>query len=832
MKKTLRIVMLPLLCFSLVGCGNTSSTDSNEASSSQSSNDDSYQEETPIMVSDEELGKYDNIATFYDNKMKMTTGSSQEVPDPFVYRFNGMYYLYPTTGGGNIRAYKSADLLNWTPVSNGVLPDGIVYSYSSDGSSAPESKTPFAPEVTYYNGVFYLVTSPSGNGHYLFTSDSPEGPFTCASENLERSIDGSFFTDSDGTPYLFGASSSAINVYQMNDDRTSFASDDSGNGIDSTLLKCKIGNWNEGPYMLKRNGAYYLTYCGAHYLSSDYRVDYAYCPAGSNIMKASSYTREDTVVLSTDSEFKGLGHSCTILGPDMDSYFLAYHNLDKANQRYFNLSRLSFNGSQMVANGVTTTDIPFVNGPVFSSTDITGFNEEGNFYLSPSATGKDFTVEFNNAGIGDMIFSYIDDKNYAYLNFDDSQIVIKKVLNGETKDIQTITLPLQYSTDVLHTFRLQHHKGKMNFYFDSMEEIALEDAYFKAGKMGYRKDNNYSEIGYSAFSNVALGSSDSKYYADEVSLANSYDERLSYLTSGSGLETVEKSGYFVQTGSSNLKLANKDDRATYRFYASEEGTYDIQVRVPTSSLGKHIGLRIDNQDIIDCSITSTAAGVKNGDSQVTLKQVSLSQGQHNISLICLGDIFSFNKLTYSLAEKGSSLDVSFNSKTVLSSFTTRNEMNLSDQGIFTDNKNACGIFTSDSYYNATVECTLSTDSFSSVGFAGIAMNVTDYSTNCADDADGQDNTDSFRGLEFIIDASNAYVNLVDFNYSMNLKTVSNAFSLGTTHTLKVVQNDNNYQFYIDGKLVINYTVNVSNLKGRVGLFSSDTETYFKSLKIN
>ena len=59
----------------------------------------------------------------------------------------------------------------------------------------PASQTPFAPEVIYFNGMFYMISSPSGNGHYVFESESPEGPFSAISGNIGKSIDGSYFID-------------------------------------------------------------------------------------------------------------------------------------------------------------------------------------------------------------------------------------------------------------------------------------------------------------------------------------------------------------------------------------------------------------------------------------------------------------------------------------------------------------------------------------------------------------------------------------------------------------------------------------------------------------
>lgn len=108
--------------------------------------------------------------------------------DPFVLRFNGRYYLYCTNPG--VRCWQSDDLLHWTMM----------------GEVVPEDEfpglVPFAPEVVYENGWFYMYTSPHGLGHYVLRSDSPLGPFRKITPNIGHAIDFSISltTTARGTP--------------------------------------------------------------------------------------------------------------------------------------------------------------------------------------------------------------------------------------------------------------------------------------------------------------------------------------------------------------------------------------------------------------------------------------------------------------------------------------------------------------------------------------------------------------------------------------------------------------------------------------------------------
>ena len=228
MKKNKKSLLLVLSLLVLASCqgGNSS-----QPTTVPAGDPDRYIEKDPVLAPDTDFQSFDDI-NVYDNKTRLpSVAGSSEVPDPFVYRFNGMYYLYSTTGGRYVKGYESADLMDWEPVDNGELKEGYVYSYNDDSSNVkPADPTPFAPEVIYRNGKFYLIASPSGKGHYVLESNSPEGPFTCISNNIGLGIDGSYFIDSDENVYLYG---SGLKVYAMEDDMKTIMKNDDNNGLSS-----------------------------------------------------------------------------------------------------------------------------------------------------------------------------------------------------------------------------------------------------------------------------------------------------------------------------------------------------------------------------------------------------------------------------------------------------------------------------------------------------------------------------------------------------------------------------------------------------------------------
>lgn len=258
------------------------------------------------------------------------------VGDPFVLRYNGMYYLYSSTRDDQVgvKAWSSSDLANWKP-------EGLV-------TKDPITKAAYAPEVVYWNGYFYMYTSPGGGGHYVLRSESPTGPFTVQTDNLGMSIDGSVFIDDDGKWYFTHASGRGIVANEMSDPYTF--------GPDRLITEAYLQHWTEGSSILKREGKYLITYTGNHVFSTGYRIQYSISDQGP--LGPYRTLENNPFVISTDDKFNGLGHSSTVLGPDLDSYYLAYHNLVGASTsgpplRKLNIDRLQFNGDRMSLLGPT-----------------------------------------------------------------------------------------------------------------------------------------------------------------------------------------------------------------------------------------------------------------------------------------------------------------------------------------------------------------------------------------------------------------------------------------------------------------------------------------------
>lgn len=244
-----------------------------------------------------------------------TNAIYDEYADPDVLLYDGTYYLY-ATGGSGYMYHTSKDLVNWKKGGIAVKPNlwGITKNY-------------WAPDVEYINGKFYMVVS--CDEHLgIAVSDSPKGPFSALHENVlyDSSIDGHLFVDDDGTVYLYYVSWRSGHTYgiygvQLDENMQPIADTEK-------LLITATQSWEtqqspvaEGPYMLKHNGIYYLTYSGSHYESIHYAVGYA--TSDSPLGKYKKYDLNP--IMKGNTQIHGTGHHCITTTPDGSEMVIVYH---------------------------------------------------------------------------------------------------------------------------------------------------------------------------------------------------------------------------------------------------------------------------------------------------------------------------------------------------------------------------------------------------------------------------------------------------------------------------------------------------------------------------
>lgn len=378
------------------------------------------------------------------------------VGDPFVYRFNGKFYLYPSAGKEGIIAWESEDLIEWHCV--GKVSDDPALSYA------------YAPEIFYFNGTFYLITSPKGEGHYLYTSGSPVGPFVRLTDNLGFTIDGSMFADDDGTLYFFRAGNPSIYAHKM--ERNGKIHE----GIE--LYGTSMGHWTEGPGVLKRGGRYYMTMTGNHLLSRGYRIDYAVSEDGP--MGPWKMPRNKTLLVNTDYETGSLGHSSSVIGPDLDSYWIFYHSYPvsrkgERNGRNSRMDRLLFPGDEMVVSGPSQGECPAPERADFygwcdRKEDAVRFRFEGERILSEKEMGRNGTAEVTlvPGKEGEVLFAFRGEEEYIGISCMNGKFTVR-MHRGEIQEcLLDKALFEGFRMDVMHTLRIEAAPEETRFLVDMM----------------------------------------------------------------------------------------------------------------------------------------------------------------------------------------------------------------------------------------------------------------------------------------------------------------------------------------------------------------------------
>ena len=209
------------------------------------------------------------------------------IGDPFIVQSEEFYYMYATSFDvEGFKVWKSENMEEWIDL--GVCLD-LTDSWAHEDY--------WAPEVIYHNGKYIMhYTSRRKSDESLrlgvAVSESPEGPF----EDVHNgpmfdfgyaAIDGHVFIDEDGKPYFYyskdcsenyvaeNVRASEICVCELSDDLLNVTSEPitlfgPSEDYDSIMVGDQM--WNEGPYILKKDGIYYMTYSANFYASNDYCI--------------------------------------------------------------------------------------------------------------------------------------------------------------------------------------------------------------------------------------------------------------------------------------------------------------------------------------------------------------------------------------------------------------------------------------------------------------------------------------------------------------------------------------------------------------------------------
>jgi xylan 1,4-beta-xylosidase len=171
-----------------------------------------------------------------------------ENPDPSILVIHDRYYMVTSSCENNcglMRMWKSCDLVNWEPLYY-VLNSGLI-------------KSAWAPELIYFQGIYYIYNYTPGLGCWVTTStDIEQGDWN---EPIVlkgvQGIDPGHVVDEAGKRYLCMSSNY---LYPLSDDGTTIIGD-SRKIAEFWPIPDEIdveGVFPEGPKFFKKDGYYYL----------------------------------------------------------------------------------------------------------------------------------------------------------------------------------------------------------------------------------------------------------------------------------------------------------------------------------------------------------------------------------------------------------------------------------------------------------------------------------------------------------------------------------------------------------------------------------------------
>jgi len=198
--------------------------------------------------------------------------------DPSIIRYRGEWFIYATMdpwGGETLGLWRSRDFRNWT-FSTPNWPTKSAATSPTSGTSKV-----WAPSVVRgRDGRFWMYVS-VGSEVWVGVADHPAGPWRDAHGGTPlipgnyrpgfHMIDAEAFIDDDGQAYLYwGSGLNWVNghcfVVKLKPDMVSF---------DGEPRDVTPPHYFEGPFMLKRNGHYFLTYSWGKTTTDTYQLHYA-----------------------------------------------------------------------------------------------------------------------------------------------------------------------------------------------------------------------------------------------------------------------------------------------------------------------------------------------------------------------------------------------------------------------------------------------------------------------------------------------------------------------------------------------------------------------------
>ena len=275
------------------------------------------------------------------------------VHDPVMIRQDGIFYLFAT--GRGISTWSSKDMRNWkreNPVFT-TPPEWAV-------KAVPGFKGHiWAPDITYYKGLYYLYYSISTFGknrsciglatNKTLHTDSPDYLWTDHGKVIEsvpgrdewNAIDPNFILDEEQKPWLaFGSFWNGLKLVKLNEDAKTIATDPQQWSTIASVPRNQPGSDSlagngaiEAPFLFKK-GDYYYLFASYDYCCRGEKSTYKVRVGRSQKLTGPYLDKEQkpmtkgggTLLVQGDANWYGAGHNSTYTFNGKD--YLIFHGYD------------------------------------------------------------------------------------------------------------------------------------------------------------------------------------------------------------------------------------------------------------------------------------------------------------------------------------------------------------------------------------------------------------------------------------------------------------------------------------------------------------------------
>lgn len=336
-----------------------------------------------------------------------------------------------------------------------------------------------------------------------------------------------------------------------------------------------------------------------------------------------------------------MGHGTAFIGPDLDTYFFCYHNLqDNKARRLLNFERIAWSGDKLIMTGPTDWE---QEPPLVAQCDYFEREETGqDWIISDNAWGisdygvlsqtqcdgvhtalfnpcsfDDYTAEFTlrltdaDKGEAGAVFSYADAGNYGEAVVNVAEMTFNISCYADNRKIfeKVCPLPVDFRPDTWHSVRIEKHGRNLRAFIDGMRKcVAQVD--LKHGCIGYTTRN---------------GAADFSYIAG------------SPFVDGNGILEVS----LPVPGIVDAALSANQNASSYKINVKANSIYNLGIRY--QSAGARINIVADGETIAgDIFLPDT----KGCSSVITIKDLPLNGGLHEISFETTAGTADFKQFTF------------------------------------------------------------------------------------------------------------------------------------------------------------------------------------------